>query len=81
MQYLLMIYRNEADLGKMDAAARKWLSRNRSGVRHLRKQDLDTILDVGERAFNLRVADPYLRWLAPARDAADDFGWVRDDAA
>ena len=23
MQYLLMIYRNEADLGKMDAAARK----------------------------------------------------------
>jgi hypothetical protein len=26
MQYLLMIYRNEADLGKMDAAARKNLT-------------------------------------------------------
>ena len=26
MQYLLMIYRNEADLGKMDAAARKAMS-------------------------------------------------------
>ena len=29
----------------------------------------------------LGLADPYLRWLAPARDADDDFGWVRDDAA
>jgi hypothetical protein len=26
MQYLLMIYRNEADLGKMDAAARKTMT-------------------------------------------------------
>jgi hypothetical protein len=24
----------------------------------------------------LAVADPYLRWLAPARDAADDFEWL-----
>lgn len=24
----------------------------------------------------LAVAEPYLRWIAPARDAADDFAWV-----
>jgi hypothetical protein len=29
----------------------------------------------------LGLADPYLRWLAPARGAGDDFGWVSDDAA
>jgi hypothetical protein len=46
----------------MDARARQWLSRNRGGVRHLRKQELDDILAAGERAFNLRVADPYLRY-------------------
>jgi hypothetical protein len=27
----------------------------------------------------LGLADPYLRWLAPARDASDDFGWVPTD--
>jgi hypothetical protein len=46
----------------MDALAMKWLSRNLSGVRHLAKRDLDEILDAGQRAFNLRVADPYLRY-------------------
>jgi len=46
----------------MDALAKKWLSRNKSGVRHLTKGDLDEILDAGNRAFNLRVADPYLRY-------------------
>jgi hypothetical protein len=46
----------------MYALARKWLSHNRSGVRHLKKQDLDEILGAGGRAFNLRVADPYLRY-------------------
>ncbi len=25
----------------------------------------------------LAVADPYLRWLAPARSSTDDFAWVR----
>ena len=36
----------------------EWLSHNLRGVRHLRKQTLDEILDAGDRAFNLRVADP-----------------------
>ncbi len=44
----------------MDAIARKWLGHNLRGVRHLDKKTLDEILDVGDRAFNLRVADPYL---------------------
>jgi hypothetical protein len=46
----------------MDALAKKWLSKNRSGVRHLSKKTLDDILGVGRHAFNLRVADPYLRY-------------------
>jgi hypothetical protein len=46
----------------MHALASKWLSHNRAGVRHLRKVDLDDILAKGGRAFNLRVADPYLRY-------------------
>jgi hypothetical protein len=46
----------------MGARARQWLSHNRGGIRHLRKQELDDILAAGERAFNLRVADPYLRY-------------------
>ena len=46
----------------MDALATKWLSENRGGVRHLSKKSLDDILDAGNRAFNLRVADPYLRY-------------------
>jgi hypothetical protein len=29
----------------------------------------------------LALADPYLRWLAPARGAADDFQWALDQAA
>jgi hypothetical protein len=49
-----------ADLPTMDALALKWLARNRGGVRHLDKKTLDTILGLGDRAFNLRVADPYL---------------------
>lgn len=49
-----------ADVPTMDALALKWLARNRGGVRHLDKPTLDTILDLGDRAFNLRVADPYL---------------------
>lgn len=45
----------------MDALARKWRSRNRSGVSILDGATLNRILDAGNRAFNLRVADPYLR--------------------
>jgi hypothetical protein len=48
------------DRPSMDALARKWLGQNLRGVRHLAKKTLDEILDVGARAFNLRVADPYL---------------------
>jgi hypothetical protein len=50
------------DRPTMDGLALKWLSRNRGGVRHLPKSTLDSILDAGNRAFNLRVADPYLRY-------------------
>ena len=46
----------------MDGLAKKWFSRNSHGVRHLDKPTLDRILDVGSRALNLRVADPYLRY-------------------
>jgi mannose-6-phosphate isomerase-like protein (cupin superfamily) len=46
----------------MDTLAKKWFSRNKGGVRHLPKRVLTEILDVGDRAFNLRVADPYLRY-------------------
>jgi hypothetical protein len=51
-----------SDRPGMDALAREWLSHNLRGVRHLDKSTLDEILDVGDRAFNLRVADPYLRY-------------------
>jgi hypothetical protein len=50
------------DRPSMDALALKWLGRNLSGVRHLDRATLDKILDAGSRAFNLRVADPYLRY-------------------
>ncbi len=46
----------------MDALALKWLARNLRGIRHLDKKTLDEILDAGDRALNLRVADPYLRY-------------------
>jgi hypothetical protein len=51
-----------ADHPTMDGLALKWLGHNRGGVRHLPKVTLDRILDAGDRAFNLRVADPYLRY-------------------
>jgi hypothetical protein len=48
------------DRPSMDGLARKWLAHNLRGVRHLDKKTLDDILESGSRAFNLRVADPYL---------------------
>ena len=45
----------------MDSLARKWRAENRSGVSILDRGTLDAILGAGDRAFNLRVADPYLR--------------------
>ena len=44
----------------MDALASHWAARNKGGVRHVRAEDLRSILGAGDRAFNLRVADPYL---------------------
>jgi hypothetical protein len=49
------------DRPTMQALAGKWLDQNRGGVRHLPRQTLNDILAAGDRAFNLRVADPYLR--------------------
>ena len=46
----------------MDALASEWLSHNLQGIRHLTQEKLHEILDAGDRAFNLRVADPYLRY-------------------
>lgn len=51
-----------AEYASMEAQARQWLGRNLRGVRHLPKRTLDAILEAGDRAFNLRVADPYLRF-------------------
>jgi 8-oxo-dGTP diphosphatase len=50
------------DRPDMDMLAKKWFSQNKSGVRYLAQQTLNAILDSGNRAFNLRVADPYLRY-------------------
>jgi hypothetical protein len=44
----------------MDALASHWAARNRGGVRHVKSSEIHSILAAGERAFNLRVADPYL---------------------
>ena len=56
------LLRDVASQPSMDGLARKWFSQNKHGVRHLAKSSLDRILDVGSRALNLRVADPYLRY-------------------
>ncbi|MBE9581519.1 MAG: hypothetical protein IMF18_07870 [Proteobacteria bacterium] len=44
----------------MEALAGLWASKNEGGVRIVRSNDINQILDSGSRAFNLRVADPYL---------------------
>ncbi len=44
----------------MDGLAGMWSKRNREGVRKLEKKTILEILNSGNRAFNLRVADPYL---------------------
>jgi mannose-6-phosphate isomerase-like protein (cupin superfamily) len=44
----------------MDALASHWAARNKGGVRHVKAADIRNITDAGNRAFNLRVADPYL---------------------
>lgn len=44
----------------MDAVAGHWAAAHDGGVRVVRQQDIGRILAAGSRAFNLRVADPYL---------------------
>jgi hypothetical protein len=46
----------------MDALALRWLAKNRAGVRIVDKKTIGEVLQAGTRAFNLRVADPYLRY-------------------
>jgi len=46
----------------MDAIASYWAGKNQGGIRILRENDIHQILDAGSRAFNLRVADPYLAY-------------------
>lgn len=48
----------------MESLAVRWASENKGGARYLSRRTLDQILDAGTRAFNLRVADPYLRYQA-----------------
>ncbi len=61
------IYKNYPELLKkphhrpsMDALASHWSAANKGGVRHVKASDIRSILGAGNRAFNLRVADPYL---------------------
>ena len=44
----------------MDALASHWAACNNGGVRHVKVEEIRGILGAGNRAFNLRVADPYL---------------------
>ncbi len=43
-----------------EALACDWAARNRGGVRVAPGSKIREVLDAGSRAFNLRVADPYL---------------------
>jgi hypothetical protein len=46
----------------MDALASMWARQNNEGVRKLKKKTISEILNAGDRALNLRVADPYLAY-------------------
>ena len=46
----------------MQALACRWFSRHKGGVRYLSRDTLHRVLTAGPHAFNLRVADPYLRY-------------------
>jgi hypothetical protein len=59
------------DKPTMSCLARKWLAKNNSPVRVLRNVELETILEAGTRAFNPRVADPYLSY----QDQGFGFTW------
>ena len=58
---------NRPDLSKespaepsMEALACSWAAQHSGGVRVVRNVDIQKIIGAGSRAFNLRVADPYL---------------------
>jgi len=51
-----------ADAPTMEMLALRWHARNRSGVRCVEWDELNGILAAGDRAFNLLVPDPYLRY-------------------
>jgi hypothetical protein len=44
----------------MNALACHWAAHHEGGVRVVRGRDIQSILDAGSQAFNLRVADPYM---------------------
>ena len=46
----------------MDGLACHWVASQSGGARVLRKGQIERILAAGDRAFNLRVADPYLAY-------------------
>lgn len=61
------------DRPSMYALARRWFNRNPGGVRHLPKAVLDDVLAAGEGAFELRVANPWLRYQLPGQGFAWSF--------
>lgn len=50
------------EVPSMEAVANMWARQNNEGVRLLKKETIAEILKSGNRAFNLRVADPYLAY-------------------
>jgi 8-oxo-dGTP diphosphatase len=56
------LLRGVSDRPSMYALASRWFSQSRGGVRILPGKTLRAVLAAGHRAFNLRVADPYLRY-------------------
>ena len=51
---------NAPEQPTMEARANHWARFHEGGVRIVRAESVKTILGSGDRAFNLRVADPYL---------------------
>jgi len=62
----------------MYALARRWFSQNPAGMRHLPKRVIDEVLDAGDHAFDLRVADPYLRYQLQGQGFAWSFFTHKD---
>jgi len=54
------LIRDARSAPSMGALASHWGHRQRDGIRTVRGEDIRRILQAGDRAFNIRVADPYL---------------------